>query len=160
MSDAHFADARLSKRQTKLVQKLAQAPDKSFPSLLSDSELEAAYRFFGNEAVTPPAILAPHVRATLARMAAEPVVLAVHDTTTLSFRTDGQRQGLGRLHSSGQTSSPTSPWRSVPMERAARSACSPRSTHVRDDHPTGNAPGEARRWKHARDAATTEITAA
>ncbi|MGK3988167.1 transposase DNA-binding-containing protein [Sorangium sp. So ce136] len=33
-SDAPFGDARLSKRQTKLTQKLAQAPDKNFPSLL------------------------------------------------------------------------------------------------------------------------------
>ncbi|WP_437323386.1 transposase DNA-binding-containing protein [Sorangium sp. So ce381] len=31
MSDAHFGDARLSKRQTKLVQKLAQAPDAGAP---------------------------------------------------------------------------------------------------------------------------------
>jgi hypothetical protein len=103
MSGAHFGEPRLSKGQTKLVQKLAQAPDKSFPSLLSDSELEAAYRFFGNDAFTPAAILAPHVRATLARTEAEPVVLAIYDATPLSFRSDGQRQGLGRLRSSGQT---------------------------------------------------------
>lgn len=102
MSGASFGDARLSKRQTNLVEKLAQAPDKSFPALLSDAELEGAYRFFGNDAVTPGAILAPHVRATLARIADEPVALAIHDTTTLSFRADGQRQGLGRLRKSGQ----------------------------------------------------------
>jgi hypothetical protein len=103
MREAQFGDARLSKRLTKLVEKIAQAPDKSFPSLLTDAELEAAYRFFGNEDVTAEAILAPHARATLARMATTPVVLAVHDTTTLSFRADGQRQGLGRLRRSGQS---------------------------------------------------------
>lgn len=103
LSGADFGDARLSKRLTKLVAKLAQAPDKSLPSVLSDAELEAAYRFFGNEAVTPGAILSPHVDATLVRMAAESVVLAIHDTTTMSFRADGQRTGLGRLRNSGQS---------------------------------------------------------
>ncbi|WP_437943692.1 IS4 family transposase [Sorangium sp. So ce281] len=143
MSDAHFGDARLSKRQSKLVQKLAQAPDKSFPSLLSDSELEAAYRFFGNDAVTPAAILAPHVRATLARMEAEPVVLAIHDTTTLSFRSDGQRQGLGRLRSSGQTF-----FAHFTLAVSGDGTRRPLgvldlSTHVRDDGTTDN---EHDRW--------------
>lgn len=143
MSDAHFGDARLSKRQTKLVQKLAQAPDKSFPSVLSDSELEAAYRFFGNDAVTPAAILAPHVRATLARMEAEPVVLAIHDTTTLSFRSDGQRQGLGRLRSSGQAF-----FAHFTLAVSGDGTRRPLgvldlSTRVRDDHNTDN---EHDRW--------------
>ena len=102
MSGAHFGDARLSKRQPKLVEKIAAAPDKSFPTLLSDAELEAAYRFFGNDAVTPNAILAPHIDATLGRIADLPVALAIHDTTTLSFRADGQRVGLGRVRTSGQ----------------------------------------------------------
>lgn len=102
MSGTHFGDARLSKRQTKLVGKIAAAPDKSFPMLLSDAELEAAYRFFGNDSVTPKAILAPHVSATLGRIADLPVALAIHDTTTLSFRADGRRVGLGRLRKSGQ----------------------------------------------------------
>ncbi|WP_437644872.1 IS4 family transposase [Sorangium sp. So ce362] len=143
MSEAHFGDARLSKRQSKLVQKLAQAPDKSFPSLLSDSELEAAYRFFGNDAVTPAAILAPHVRATLARMEAEPVVLAIHDTPTVSFRSDGQRQGLGRLRSSGQTF-----FAHFTLAVSGDGTRRPLgvldlSTHVRDDRTTGN---EHDRW--------------
>ncbi|WP_437595632.1 IS4 family transposase [Sorangium sp. So ce590] len=143
MSEAHFGDARLSKRQSKLVQKLAQAPDKRFPSLLSDSELEAAYRFFGNDAVSPAAILAPHVRATLARMEAEPVVLAIHDTTTLSFRSDGQRQGLGRLRSSGQTF-----FAHFTLAVSGDGTRRPLgvldlSTHVRDDRTTGN---EHDRW--------------
>lgn len=102
MSGARFGDARLSKRQQKLVGKIGAAPDKSFPTLFSDAELEAAYRFFGNDSVTPNAILAPHVGATLGRIADLPVALAIHDTTTLSFRADGQRVGLGRLRKSGQ----------------------------------------------------------
>jgi transposase-like protein/DDE family transposase len=102
MSGAHFGDARLSKRLPKLVGKIAAASDKSFPMLLSEAELEAAYRFFGNDSVTPKAILAPHIGATLGRIADLPVALAIHDTTTLSFRSDGQRVGLGRLRTSGQ----------------------------------------------------------
>jgi hypothetical protein len=103
LSGAEFGDIRLSKRQVKVGARLAEAPSKSFPTVFTEAELEGAYRFFGNEAVTPAAILAPHVGATLARMAGESVVLAIHDTTTMSFRPDGQREGLGRLRSSDQS---------------------------------------------------------
>jgi hypothetical protein len=102
MSDAEFGDARLTRRLGKILEAVQEAPDQSFPSLFDDGQLEGAYRFFNNEAVTPEAVLRPHVVATVARMAAEPVALVVHDTTTMSFDPDGSRRGLGRVRSSGQ----------------------------------------------------------
>jgi|SRR5271166_3236892 len=100
---ADFGDERLRRRAVRLLQALAAEPDKSFPQVFrDDSQLEAAYRFFNNDAVDPANLLEPHVAATALRMQSREVVLAVHDTTTMSFRPDGQRQGLGRLRSAGQ----------------------------------------------------------
>jgi hypothetical protein len=102
MSGAEFGDARLGRRLGKILEAVQGAPDRSFPSLFDDGQLEGAYRFFNNKAVTPQAILQPHVAATVARMASEPVALVVHDTTTMSFDPDGSRRGLGRVRSAGQ----------------------------------------------------------
>ena len=63
---------------------------------MTEGELEAFYRFVGNERVTPDAILAPHVKATIDRMQAHEMVLVVHDTTEFSF--GGKRDDL--LHGS------------------------------------------------------------
>jgi Transposase DNA-binding/Transposase DDE domain len=102
MSRADFGDARLNKRLGRIVEAVAKAPDKSFPALFDDTALEGAYRFFNNEQVTPSRILEPHVTATVARMADEPVTLIVHDTSTMTFDPEGSRQGLGRVRSAGQ----------------------------------------------------------
>jgi hypothetical protein len=102
MSGADFGDARLNKRLARIIEAVVKAPDKSFPALFDDTALEGAYRFFNNEQVTPGRILEPHVTATVARMAAEPVTLVVHDTSTMTFDPEGSRQGLGRVRSAGQ----------------------------------------------------------
>src|SRR3974377_2111657 len=102
MSGAEFGDARLSRRLRKIVDAVQAAPDRSFPSLFDDGQLEGAYRFFNNEAVTPEAILQPHVDATVARMGRERGALVVHATSTVSFDPDGSRRGLGRVRSTGQ----------------------------------------------------------
>jgi hypothetical protein len=102
MLSAEFGDARLSRRLGKILEAVQGAPDRSFPSLFDDGQLEGAYRFFNNEAVTPGAILRPHVAATVTRMADEPVALVVHDTSTMSFDPEGARRGLGRVRSAGQ----------------------------------------------------------
>jgi hypothetical protein len=102
MSKGMFGDARLSKRLGKIVEAVLEGPDRSFPSLFDDTGLEGAYRFFNNDEVTPERILGPHVNATVARMADQPVTLVVHDTSTMSFDPDGMRRGLGRVRSAGQ----------------------------------------------------------
>lgn len=102
MGKADFGDARLSKRLTKIVAGVLEAPDKSFPSLFDDTALAGAYRFYNNDEVTPERILKPHVRATMERMADETPALIVHDTSTMSFDPSGARRGLGRVRSAGQ----------------------------------------------------------
>ncbi len=64
-----------------------------------DAALEATYRFLNNEAVTPQAILNPHITATVARCVDERAILVAHDTTELRYSTS--REGLGRLNDQG-----------------------------------------------------------
>ena len=101
---ANFGDRRLARRLQLLGERLSAAPALSFPKALpSSAELEAAYRFFGNPVVTPSGILSGHFEAVRERCQEERCVLVLHDTTTITFRADGERRGLGRLRTSGQT---------------------------------------------------------
>lgn len=93
---ADFGDKRLSKRLVRLAEQLAKAPAQSFPKAAgSDAALEATYRFFGNEAVTPDAIQRPHIAATVARCADVGTVFVAHDSTEFRFSTE--REGIGRV---------------------------------------------------------------
>jgi Transposase DNA-binding/Transposase DDE domain len=103
LATSHFRDRRLSRRLGLIVEKLSQHPSMGFPKVFSSAELEAAYRFFGNPVVTPDRILSGHFDATRKRCLEERTSLVIHDTTTLSYRSDGQRKGLGRLQTLGQT---------------------------------------------------------
>lgn len=57
--------------------------------------LKAAYRFFDNPYVQCEAMLASHVQATLRRMHALPLVLAVQDTTYLDWTDHPATTGVG-----------------------------------------------------------------
>jgi hypothetical protein len=98
LSSADLGDARLERRLVKVGERLAKSPALSFPKVATTpSELEAFYRFFGNERVTWDRILAPHVEATTARCAEHASVLVVHDTTEFTFSTDDAREDIGYL---------------------------------------------------------------
>ena len=101
-ADADLGDERLNRRLGLLADRVAERPQESFPKALDDAELEAAYRFFGNEQVSPEAILAPHFRQTALRAAGTSPVLVVHDTTQFEFGGEAKREGLGRLIRPGQ----------------------------------------------------------
>lgn len=103
MASADLGEPRLARRLGSMVERLAERPDASFPKVFDSAALEAAYRFFGNVAVTPDAILSGHFEGTRKRSIESGRVLVVHDSTTLSFRVDGQRRGLGRLVKSMQS---------------------------------------------------------
>jgi transposase-like protein len=102
LGGADLGDARLNRRLGLLADRLAERPDASFPKALDDAELEAAYRFFGNDSVSPEAILAPHFRQSARRAAERKRVLIVHDTTQFEFPGHSKREGLGRLIRPGQ----------------------------------------------------------
>ncbi len=102
VADADLGDERLDRRLGKLIDRIAQRPGDSFPKIMDDAELEAAYRFFGNERVTPEAILEPHFQATARRALEHERVVVIHDTTEFEFSGEVQREGLGRLLRPGQ----------------------------------------------------------
>ena len=94
-----MGDARLSARLPKLAKKLAAKPDVGFPKALDEAELEALYRFVGNDEVSPSAILAPHRAATVRRCVDAKLVLVAHDTSEFGYPT--AREGMGRVTDEG-----------------------------------------------------------
>lgn len=102
---AGFVDKRLAKRVRALIAAVGSDPSLSLPEALDSAELEGAYRFFSNVRVTPDAILAGHFEATRKRCEERGDVLVAHDTTTFSYRYDGQRRGLGRTQRTSARSS-------------------------------------------------------
>ena len=101
---SNFADDRLNVRLRSLVSSLAKAPKKSLPKALDPAGLEGAYRFLSNHRVTPEPILSPHVGASVERCEREDVVLIAHDSTSFSYRYDGEREGLGRVQRGNEKS--------------------------------------------------------
>ncbi|HEY3668849.1 MAG TPA: IS4 family transposase, partial [Polyangiaceae bacterium] len=104
VADANFADDRLNNRLRNLVGSLAKAPKKSLPKALDGAGLEGAYRFVSNPRVTPERILSGHLGAAVERCEGEPTVLIAHDSTSFSYRYDGEREGLGRVQRGNERS--------------------------------------------------------
>ena len=104
MKTAEFEDKRLNERLKAVLSALAERPTASIPAACGGhGEMVAAYRFFDNHKVTYERILAPHIERTLERMAAQPVVLLVQDTTELDFtRPEQQMIGAGSLDGSAR----------------------------------------------------------
>ena len=93
MVGADPGDARRSRR----LVRLAEQPSANIPAAcIAAAEIKAAYRLLSHDAVGWYDILEPHLKNSLQRMNAEPVVLCLQDTTELDF--NGQDiQGLGPL---------------------------------------------------------------
>lgn len=164
LSEAELGDARLTRRLGMLVDRLAERPSESVPKALDDAELEGAYRFFGNDRVTPAAILEPHIRATARRAAAQRRILVVQDTTEFEFGGAATRQGLGRLLRPGQgffghvalavsADGRREPLGLLSLETIVRlDAPTPRAQRTKADHR-----GESARWRRAVDEAERRL---
>jgi hypothetical protein len=99
MTTAELQDKRLNERLTRLLSDLGDRPTASIPAACGGhTEMTAAYRFFDNPKVTHGKVLEAHQAATQVRMAAQPVVLLVQDTTEANLtRPHQQVQGAGPL---------------------------------------------------------------
>jgi len=98
VTNASFGDERLTKRLGLLARALAMRPGETLPEALGDeAALEGAYRFFGNERVSPEGVLAPHVEQSCHRCNERGRVLVLFDTTEI--RLGGEREQLGYLTS-------------------------------------------------------------
>jgi hypothetical protein len=104
VAGSNFTDDRLNKRLWNMVGSLAKAPKKSLPKALDSAGLEGAYRFLSNHRVTPNEILSGHFGATVKRCEREETVLVAHDSTSFSYRYDGEREGLGRVQRGNEKS--------------------------------------------------------
>jgi len=91
---ANLGDARRSRRLALIATCAAANPKLSFPKLsTSSAELEALYRWFGNESFSANDVLSPHIAQTRARSQSAKSIRVVHDTTDLIFK--GERDDLG-----------------------------------------------------------------
>lgn len=99
-----FGDLRLSKRILKLADAFENNPGRSIPSaFITRADWAACYRFFDNDAVTPSAIIKPHIEATRERLNDVRVALLVQDTTELDLtRPNQQVVGAGPMNASSR----------------------------------------------------------
>jgi hypothetical protein len=95
---ADLGDARRTDRLVSTMAAIARAPDESLPRQLgSAAGAKAAYRLFDCGAVTREAVMDPHLTQCRAAAAQHPVVLMVHDDTTLDFSSHRRLRGAGRV---------------------------------------------------------------
>ena len=93
-----LGDARLVKRQEKLLSALFLQASQSIPAACQGAaEIKGAYRWLEQEKVTEVQVLAPHFHATRRRVAQFPVVLALQDTSELDFTGKQVAAELGPL---------------------------------------------------------------
>jgi hypothetical protein len=92
----NFGDKRLSKRLLKIADSFARSPERSINQACEDwHQTKAAYRFFQNEAVSERKILASHIAKTVERAKEYPTILAIQDTSYISYKHHKKTQGLG-----------------------------------------------------------------
>src|SRR3989339_558503 len=96
---ADLNDKRLNRRFAEVLSQLAARPTASIPAACGGrAEMVAAYRFCQSEKTSLNRVLRPHVDATRRRMAAQPVVLLVQDTSEIDVtRPEQQVSGAGPL---------------------------------------------------------------
>ena len=93
-----MGDARRTQRLIKVVDDLSAQPMGSIPLACGGwPETKAAYRLLDNPAVEWREILEVHTTRTVERMAGQPVVLCIQDTTQADFTSQPGIAGLGRL---------------------------------------------------------------
>jgi hypothetical protein len=99
MTTAELSDKRLNDRLRDILSQLGRKPTASIPAACGGfAEMTAAYRFFDNEKVEFDNVLQPHIDSTRQRIAAQPVVILVPDTTEVDLtRPQQQVQGAGPL---------------------------------------------------------------
>lgn len=96
---ADLCDERLDRRLLKTAEQLAKSPASPINEACGDwASTQAAYRLFDNPKASPAAILKPHIRATVQRMAAQGgPVLVMQDTVFFSYGQHPKTRGLGPI---------------------------------------------------------------
>jgi len=104
LATLELGDARCHRRAQKILAGRWHDPGASFAASFPRwADAKGAYALIENRRarLNLQTLLAPHAEATLARMAAEPVVLLPQDTTSLNYHTLHQTTGLGPINPQG-----------------------------------------------------------
>jgi hypothetical protein len=97
---ARLGDARLRRRLLILARDRYARPQAHLPQACQTrAKTKAAYRFLEHPDTTMEILLEPHYEATRQRLAAERLVLAVQDTTSLNYSTHRATDDLGPIGS-------------------------------------------------------------
>src|SRR5687768_7077491 len=86
LSRADLGDPRRVLRAQLVAERMAANPKASLPdAMVTDAELEGAYRLFNNDRVSFERLFDAHALGTAERARGSEVVLAIHDTTNCTF---------------------------------------------------------------------------
>lgn len=97
----NLGDSRLSKRLGIIMNYRIQHPNASLPdTFVTWAKTKGAYRFFSNDKVDPKLIMKSHKNSTVNRLKVEKVILALQDTTDISYSTHKDTTGLGYINDS------------------------------------------------------------
>ncbi len=103
LGTVQLGDPRRATRLMQVVADLAAHPGASIPEACGTwAATKGAYRLFSSPVVTPNAIRTAHQHATLDRIAAHPLILAIQDTTELSYTHHPATREVGPLAGAGQ----------------------------------------------------------
>lgn len=93
-----LGDRRLAKRLVSILRDFYARPQANIPQACQTrAKTKATYRFLEHPEMTLDKILHSHYEATLQRLKAEKIVLAVQDTTSLNYTTHLATENLGPI---------------------------------------------------------------
>src|SRR5512135_2500142 len=94
---AQLGDGRRTRRLVESAARIAAHPEKAFPQVFDWNDLRGFYRLCNRREATLTAVMLPHWEHTREAMAAQPLVLIVHDTTELDFSSHHALTGIGPI---------------------------------------------------------------
>jgi hypothetical protein len=99
-------DTRLKKRLFTIARDFSGQPGALIPQACdgSQAKTKAAYRFFKNGQVSMENLLKGHIESTVERIKPHSMVLAVQDTTTLTYTAHPSIEGLGPINTRANSS--------------------------------------------------------
>lgn len=100
----YLGDERLKTRLGLIMDARMNNPNGSIPlSMKTWAKTKGAYRFFANDKVKPKLILDSHLNATIKRLGRKTTILAVQDTSDISYINHPMTTGLGYINNSELT---------------------------------------------------------
>ncbi len=98
-----LGDKRRNARLKLIAEKKGAQPNATINQAhQSWSDTKSAYELFRNESVTPEKILKPHIESTKSRALKEEVVLAIQDTTVISYQGHAKTKDLAIVNKTGK----------------------------------------------------------